>query len=161
MRIRFPRAEENDVAPDPPVQPIANRRGTERILLVEDDDSVRELVSRMLIQDHYTVLTAADGEEAIRISSAEPGPIHVLVTDVLLPGMTGTELARKLGEQRPDLRVLFLSGYAPESARLDLATFLQKPFTEEALSHKLRLILDRPITSSEQPHSRGHAALQP
>jgi two-component system cell cycle sensor histidine kinase/response regulator CckA len=139
---------------------LSARPATERILLVEDEESVRELVCNILARERYTVLKASDAEEALRISIDETGPIHVLVTDVLLPGMTGTELAQRLSEQRPDIRILFMSGYAPESSHLQPASaLLHKPFTGEALVQKLGEMLDRP-TSPGEPDELEQSANQ-
>jgi two-component system, cell cycle sensor histidine kinase and response regulator CckA len=160
MRIRFPRTEEAAAPSRPVPKPLSARPATERILLVEDEESVRELVCNILARERYTVLKASDAEEALRISIDETGPIHVLVTDVLLPGMTGTELAQRLSEQRPDIRILFMSGYAPESSHLQPASaLLHKPFTGEALVQKLGEMLDRP-TSPGEPDELEQSANQ-
>ena len=108
-------------------------RGSETVLLVEDETPVRKLVSTMLRRQGYTVLAAGDGSEAIGICNSHEGRIHVLVTDVVMPGMAGPDLAHAVGLLRPNLKVLFMSGYTDRAAvrhkmiEAD-ANFLQKPF---------------------------------
>jgi PAS domain S-box-containing protein len=121
--------------------------GGETILLIEDEPLVRDLTVEVLSSRHYNVLTARDGEEALAIASAHPAPIHLAVTDVVLPAMSGKEVARRLRESRPGLKVLFMSGYAEEQVvhrgvvEKDVA-FLAKPFTPAALTQKIRGVLD-------------------
>ncbi|HEX4439786.1 MAG TPA: PAS domain S-box protein [Thermoanaerobaculia bacterium] len=124
-------------------------RGTETILLVEDESAVRDLTRRCLESSGYTVLPAGSAEEALDALSRYRGSLDLLVTDVIMPGASGPELSRRLISDRPDLRVLFVSGYTDEtiaSQRLlaSGASFLQKPFTPEALARKVRDVLDRP-----------------
>jgi CheY-like chemotaxis protein len=122
-------------------------KGTETILLVEDQDAVRVFARHVLLAGGYTVLEARDGEEAVRVAQQCQGPIHLLVTDVVMPRMSGPQLAELLARDRPALRVLFVSGYADEaSMRCGVpeagATFLQKPFTPVRLAWKVREMLD-------------------
>jgi PAS domain S-box-containing protein len=123
--------------------------GGETILLIEDEPLVRDLTVEVLSSRHYNVLTARDGEEALAIASAHKAPIHLAVTDVVLPAMSGKEVARRLRESRPGLKVLFMSGYAEEQVvhrgvvEKDVA-FLAKPFTPAALTQKVRGVLDHP-----------------
>jgi PAS domain S-box-containing protein len=120
--------------------------GGETILLIEDEPLVRDLAFEVLTSRSYRVLTARDGEEALAIARAHPSEIHLTVTDVVLPAMNGKEVARRLREARPGLKVLFMSGYAEEQVvhrgvvekNVD---FLAKPFTPAALSEKVRLVL--------------------
>jgi CheY-like chemotaxis protein len=128
------------------VQGLA-QRGSETVLVVEDDAAVRALVCKVLREFGYNVLGAEDGNLAVGISGREQGPISLLVTDVGIPGMDGHELARRLRETRPALRVLFLSGYAlgPLAHRRtteDGVGLLPKPFTPEALARRVRETLD-------------------
>jgi PAS domain S-box-containing protein len=123
--------------------------GTETVLLVEDVDTVRALAREILRLNGYTVIEARHGREALLLSEAHRGPIHLLLTDVMMPGMSGGELARRLRELRPEARVLYMSGYADDAIfRRALpgkeAAFLEKPFTAAALSRKVREVLDAP-----------------
>jgi PAS domain S-box-containing protein len=123
--------------------------GKETVLLVEDEPSVRDLANRLLKQQGYTVLEAANGEEALRLVQENVGErIHLLLTDVVLPQIGGRELADKLKIFRPDLKVLYTSGYTDYAivhhGVLDSGThFLQKPFSLKTLSRKVREVLDR------------------
>jgi PAS domain S-box-containing protein len=136
--------------------PAASARGTETILLVEDQNEIRDLVCEFLEKNGYTVLQAADGNEALQIANDYKHPIHVLLTDVVMPNIGGQELARRLTEPRsqkadlphlPMVKVLFMSGY-PDHATWDsglvddTAAVLQKPFPLETLARKIRSLLD-------------------
>jgi CheY-like chemotaxis protein len=147
FKIYLPRAV--DVA-EPPAMPEAKEEvwaGSETILLVEDDEDVRE-VARAVLQSHgYTVLEAHTGPEALQISLQHPGPIHLLLTDVIMPGMSGTALVQDLMQTRGTLKVLFMSGYADDAivhhGVLDSGVaFLPKPFSPRALARKVRAVLD-------------------
>jgi PAS domain S-box-containing protein len=122
-------------------------RGTETILLVEDEEEVRALARDILVMGGYTVLDAAGPEEALRRSTEHAGPIHLLITDVVMPTMSGPDLARWLVVRRSGMKVLCMSGY-PEGATAHGVTlapdtlWLQKPFTPESLSERVRQILD-------------------
>jgi PAS domain S-box-containing protein len=127
------------------VQPLA-RGGSETILFVEDDAPVRRVGTRCLVEAGYHVLEAASGPEALGLAAAHPGVIHLLVTDVVMPSMEGTELARLLVRDRPDLRVLFSSGYTERTVARDengAASFLAKPYIPQRLLAKVREILDK------------------
>jgi two-component system, cell cycle sensor histidine kinase and response regulator CckA len=124
-------------------------RGAETILLVEDDEMLRGLTRETLEAAGYRVLAAADAEEALRAGWRHRGPIHLLLTDVIMPGANGAELARRLGGERPEMRVLFASGYTDDvllhrGASAEGMSFLQKPYTTAALEHKVREVLDGP-----------------
>src|SRR5207249_3082944 len=120
---------------------------SERILLVEDDPKVRRLVREMLQRSGYTVLEARQGEQALRICEQYTGPIHLLVTDLRMPGgLGGYDLAERVAARRPELKVLFISGsmetaIAHHDALHSNAPFLQKPFTPVVLARKVREIL--------------------
>jgi two-component system cell cycle sensor histidine kinase/response regulator CckA len=122
-------------------------RGSETILLVEDEGVVRALVGQVLRMSGYTVLEADDGTQALEILGRHSGPLDLLVSDVLMPKLNGPELARRVTERCPGLRVLFLSGY-PESELVDLdllhagQPLLTKPFTPADLARKVREVLD-------------------
>ena len=121
--------------------------GTETVLLVEDEPSIRVVAARVLAGRGYTVLTAANGEDALRVARAHPGTVDLLLTDVVMPGMSGSTLARQLLAERPGLRVLYMSGYTDADivhhGVLDAGTmFLEKPFTPQVLARHVRDALD-------------------
>ncbi len=147
VKVYFPRVEE---APQtaPPAAPAdaEPQRGSETILLVEDEEAVRTIARLALTRRGYRVLVAANGGEALLAGERETGPIHLLLTDVVMPGMGGPELARRLAALRPAMKLLFMSGYADRAvARHGLiesgARFLEKPFTPESLLRKVRDVL--------------------
>jgi PAS domain S-box-containing protein len=122
----------------------------ETILLVEDEENLRRLARQYLQNQGYKVIDAPDGATAIRISQAFKGPIHLLLTDVIMPGINGRELANKVSPTRPEMRVLYMSGYTENhighNGTLDEGiTLLQKPFTLPALKAKVREMLDTPL----------------
>jgi CheY-like chemotaxis protein len=117
------------------------------ILVVDDDAWVRVLARDVLAGEGYRVLEASDGQDAIRVAAEHPGPIHLLLTDVVMPGMSGPQVAEKLLERNPTLKILFTSGYAEDA--IDShgvlspgAAFLGKPFSAAELAGKLRELLD-------------------
>jgi PAS domain S-box-containing protein len=127
--------------------PASAAGGTETILLVEDQDEIRDLVREFLEKNGYTVLHAADGNEALQMAKEYKHPIHLLLTDVVMPNLGGRELARRLTQPRPQMKVLFMSGYpdhATWSSELvdDTAAVLQKPFPLDTLVRKIRTLLD-------------------
>lgn len=124
-------------------------RGTETILVVEDEGQVRELLRQILSGCGYTVIEAPDGATATRRAADHPGLIHLLVTDVVMPGMGGRLLAERIRQQRAGVRVLFLSGYTDDAVvrhgvSQEGVNFLQKPFTPAMLTRKVRDVLDGP-----------------
>jgi len=147
FKVYLPRAEGAVKSYKPKEIAPAVAKGTETILLVEDEDAVRTMISRVLQGSGYTVLEACQGKEAIEVCRKHRGPIHLMVTDVIMPQMSGRELAERLATVRPKMRVLFMSGY-PDKAIvhhgvLDPGTaFLQKPFTLTALENKVREVLE-------------------
>jgi two-component system cell cycle sensor histidine kinase/response regulator CckA len=125
----------------------------ETILLVEDGEALRDVLQRVLEEFGYRVCVAKDGEEALSVSDAHDGPIHLLVTDVVMPHMGGRELAVELWGRRPDTRVLFMSGYTEDSIlqqglRKPTVGFIGKPFRPEALARKVREMLDRGVVAA-------------
>jgi two-component system cell cycle sensor histidine kinase/response regulator CckA len=127
--------------------PRVSAGGRETVLLVEDDAAVREVVAQTLTQKGYQVLRAPDGQAALEMARAAPHPIHLLVTDLVMPGMTGGELASALTAERPGLRVLYMSGYTDDAVVRhgileEGMPYLQKPFSPSALSLKVREVLD-------------------
>jgi PAS domain S-box-containing protein len=125
-------------------------QGSETVLLVEDETEVRAAVLESLEMRGYTVLKARHGREALQICRRHEGPIHLLLTDVMMPQMTGPELAQHLAPLRPAMKVLYMSGYTSDALAqrqvVDPGTpFLQKPFTPDALARKVREVLDTPF----------------
>jgi DNA-binding NtrC family response regulator len=119
----------------------------ETILLVDDEAPARGLVRRILQMQGYTVLEASGGTDALQICRQHEGPIQLLLTDVLMPGMNGHYLAEQVTDLRPDTRVLYMSGYADSTLitlteRKTQIAFIQKPFTPDALTRKVRDMLD-------------------
>jgi CheY-like chemotaxis protein len=140
-------ATEASAAASVPQAPTSHRPATETILLVEDYDDLREVMAETLQRGGYQVLAASDGPAALEIAEQHSGPIDLLLTDVVLPLMMGTDLADKVSGTRPQLRVLFMSGYAHPllDARGTLEPdvhLIQKPFMESALLEKLRQVLE-------------------
>jgi CheY-like chemotaxis protein len=122
-------------------------KGTETILVVEDEEALRKVALRTLGASGYKVLTASDGEEALLVSARHVGDIHMLLTDVVMPGMSGRALAQQLSKARPTVKVLYMSGYTDNAivhrGALDPGThFLAKPFTSAGLTRKVREVLD-------------------
>jgi two-component system cell cycle sensor histidine kinase/response regulator CckA len=146
FKVYLPRVDQ--AAPSSTAGANAGRtlRGTETILLVEDSESVRKLVSAVLAQQGYTVLTADDGESALQLLRQHQGRLDLLMTDVVLPGLGGPEIAAQVIQARPGIKVLFCSGYTErgviENGALPSGSaFLQKPFTPESLGRKIRDML--------------------
>jgi CheY-like chemotaxis protein len=122
-------------------------RGSETVLLVEDEQAVRRATAEFLGLQGYTVLEAKDGIDALAVAKDHSSTIHLVVTDVVMPNMSGGQLARELTQLRPDARLLFVSGYAGKTVLdhkvVDLETnFLQKPYTLKQLSLKIRAALN-------------------
>jgi CheY-like chemotaxis protein len=122
-------------------------RGSETILLVEDDEGVRALTRHALQSSGYTVLVAGEGQEALRIGQKRQEPIHLLVSDVVMPGLGGRHLSERLRLLHPEMKVLFLSGYTDDAVvRHGVlegeVNFLQKPFAPAVLARKVRDVLD-------------------
>lgn len=122
--------------------------GSETILIVEDDEKVRSVTVRILKGYGYIILIAADGQEAIRLSENHEGSIHLMLTDVVMPDMSGGELEKRLKASRPDMKVIFMSGYTDNAivhqGILDQdKAFIQKPFTPDSLARKVRELLDK------------------
>ena len=126
---------------------VAPAHGTESILLVEDMEGLRKLTTRMLESAGYTVLTAANGDEALLMLERYERPLHLMVTDVVMPGMSGPTLVKRSDGTRPGVKVLYMSGYTDDvvvrHGMLDEGMpFLGKPFTAAELTRKVREVLD-------------------
>jgi PAS domain S-box-containing protein len=122
--------------------------GSETILVVEDDMNLQKLTSRILGRYGYRVLQASNGDEALNLSHKHDGPIHLVLTDVIMPGMNVQEMAKKIQFRRKETRILFMSGYMDDTISLHGVldpgiNFLQKPYTPQSLAQKVRKVLDR------------------
>ncbi len=148
FQVLLPRAAEPpDAAVALDEAPVTTVRGTETVLVVEDNDIVRSLACDLLRRLGYRVLAADGGESALRLSDELEGEIHLLLTDVVLPKMNGKEIATRLVTKRPALKVLYMSGYASDCVVHhgvvdEGVNFLQKPLSLESLSRKVRTVLD-------------------
>jgi CheY-like chemotaxis protein len=148
FKVYFPASDVTAVAVTAPPPLVARPQGgTETVLLVEDAEGLRELARRLLDRQGYTVLVAANAEEALVVFE-QNASIDVLLTDVVMPGASGPELTRQLVEQRPGLKVVYMSGYTEETivhhgVLNPGIAFLHKPFTSDALGRKIREVLDR------------------
>jgi two-component system, cell cycle sensor histidine kinase and response regulator CckA len=160
FKVYLPRIDAAAITVEKMEQEALAPLGSETILLVEDEDTVRGLTRKVLMQAGYKVLDAKGGDEALRLCRAHTGSIDLLLTDVVMPGISGKEVADRLSKLRPTTRVLFMSGYTDEAivqhGVLDAnVQFLQKPFTWSGLAKKVRDVLDRNIisNSSESPQA--------
>jgi DNA-binding response OmpR family regulator len=147
FRIYLPLATGSAAASRLGERPSVSPRGSETILLVEDESSVRRMCRTILKAQGYAVLEAASGDEALDIARSHAGVIHLVATDVIMPGMSGRILWDRLRVLRPDSSVLFMSGYTNDAiARHGVLepgiAFLQKPFTPRGLAEKVREVLD-------------------
>lgn len=147
FRIYFPFAPESIRAANPSIEPEKSLKGSETIMLVEDEEAVRSLARLVLETCGYFVLEATRASEAMTLSESHRGPIHLLLTDVVMPQMSGRELADRLKLFRPETRILYMSGYTDDvivyhGLGHDGADFIQKPFTPDSLIRKVRSMLD-------------------
>ena len=147
FKIYFPRVEGKAAPLAGGSHRGASLGGSETILLVEDDVALRELNREQLKSLGYNVLPAPNGEAALQLVKEHSGEIHLLLTDVVMPGINGRELAERLQQQRPAIKVLYVSGYTENVIQQEIlnsgVAFLQKPFGREVLGKKLRELLDR------------------
>jgi CheY-like chemotaxis protein len=146
FRIYLPEVHAPQAAAKP-ARRKSGPRGTETVLLAEDEFQIRRFVTSMLERAGYTVLASGSPAEALELAAAHPGAIDILVSDMIMPGGTGPDLARQLREVRPGLQVLFMSGNADLAlsrgdGSLDATNFLQKPFTPDQLLSQVRHVLD-------------------
>jgi CheY-like chemotaxis protein len=149
FKVYLPRVEKIAQVTPRPRDLIDVPSGDETILLVEDDENVRDLARNVLQSHGYTILEARNGQEALLVSKHHPGPMHLLLTDVVMPGISGEQLAKLLTQARPDLKTLFMSGYTNNSIMqrgvLEPGiAFLQKPFSPTDLAGQVRQVLDTP-----------------
>ena len=140
-------------ASNQPRVPDETARGSETILLVEDDDSVRRLARLMLERTGYRVVEAGNPKEALRLANEFGRPIDLLLSDVIMPESEGPPLFNRLVREHPAVRVLYMSGYADEAivrhgVLVEGTPFLQKPFTPRALTQKVRDVLDAPVPTT-------------
>jgi CheY-like chemotaxis protein len=131
---------------DPAADPAIGAAPHETILVVEDEDDLRQITARILTRAGYQVLAASGGTPAIHFAQTHPGPIHLLLTDVIMPKMMGNEVAAHVRQHRPDIPVLYMSGYAEpvltENGTLpDGVTIVEKPFTSQELLHRVHTFL--------------------
>jgi PAS domain S-box-containing protein len=161
IRIYFPRTTEDAGAASGAPETRGSAGGSETILLVEDDAHVLSIFRTVLERAGYRVLPAGGGDEALRLIERHAGPVHMVVTDMIMPGMNGRELVDRLRTARPGVGALYVSGYTGESiashGALDHDThFLHKPVTPEALTRKVREVLDRGAEAEgSAPRARG------
>ena len=147
FKIYLPRVDEPPAPAAAPVPADRALTGSETLLVVEDEQAVRALTRMTLEARGYRVLAAASAAEALELVASHPGPIPLVITDVIMPGMSGGELAERVAALRPEARVIFVSGYTDDTIAhhgvLDPGVhFLQKPFTLDALARKVREVLD-------------------
>jgi two-component system, cell cycle sensor histidine kinase and response regulator CckA len=148
FNICFPRVEYEEDATKEPARPAGSALGNEKILLVEDEDAVRSVASRVLQNQGYTVLQARNGEEALKLLEDPNAAFDLILTDVVMPDMGGHALASQLRVRWPEVKLIYMSGYA-EGDKLEPGpveevegSFLQKPFSTEELIRKVRDVLD-------------------
>jgi len=165
FKIYLPRvsASGEAVQNEPAMTQAQFQRGHETILLVEDEVTLRGLVKQYLGSQGYNVLEAPEGAAAIQVAASHPGPIHLLLSDVIMPGMNGRELSERISGVRPETKVLFVSGYTEnvigENGMLEPGTaFLQKPFSLTGLRNKVRELLDQPAPQDVATEARAAAA---
>jgi two-component system, cell cycle sensor histidine kinase and response regulator CckA len=145
--VYLPRVEQPVPTSEVKTGAPANIRGSETVLLVEDAEPLRKLANMFLRDSGYNVLTAADGREALEVARSHAGPIHLLLTDVVMPGINGRVLAERLAPQQRGMKVLYMSGYTDSFIAghgvLEAGThLLHKPFTQDVLARKVREVLD-------------------
>jgi CheY-like chemotaxis protein len=149
FRIYLPRAEPTDNPTTPVAEVKVAPRGSETVFLVEYEEAVREVSRRILVGGGYAVLEARDGNEALRVAGQHRGPIHLLLTDVVMPALGGRQLVEQLSSLHPEMKVLYVSSYPDDAVlrhgvREGEVNFLQKPFSPSVLSRKVRDVLDTP-----------------
>jgi len=159
LKIYFPRIEKTSELPETGPALAETLCGSETILLVEDEEMVRALAQAILERCGYHVLAVRNVHDALRFAEEDPGQIHLLLTDIIMPVMNGPELAKRFLSFRPETKVIFMSGYTDKvigyAGALEPGTaFLQKPFTPQILAHKVREVLN----AIPQPHNTVRVA---
>ncbi len=145
VKVYLPQVEPEPTETDA----CAELRGSETIMVVEDEEGVRELLRKVLVEYGHTVLEARHGRDALMVAERYERPIQLLITDVVMPEMGGAELAQRMRQERPETKVLYVSGYTnDEVLRRGIRSlgpvFVQKPFTPEDLMQRVRGVLDSP-----------------
>jgi CheY-like chemotaxis protein len=154
FKVYLPRVEEPLEAAPAKSESAMDRKGSETVLVVEDEEAVRELARTILADQGYSVLVAGSATDAEQIAAKGSREIHLLLTDVVMPGVSGRELARRITARNGKMQVLFMSGYTDNviahGGVLEAGVaFLQKPFTPRALTNKVRELLDRPVSAKK------------
>ncbi|HEU0109111.1 MAG TPA: ATP-binding protein, partial [Vicinamibacteria bacterium] len=152
FKVYLPAVDQPVQAQGSEVVESAAPRGSETVLVVEDEETLREIVREALQASGYNVLEARHGAEALRICESHATPIHLVITDIVMPGFGGRDLGERIRSSRPEIRMLYMSGYTDDTVvRHGVLTaevaFLQKPFTLDALGRKVRAVLDTPVSS--------------
>jgi CheY-like chemotaxis protein len=152
FKVYLPLVEDASGDTEPRLPDERPTRASETVLLVEDENAVRTLTRKILERYGYLVLEAGDGEAALEMARNHSKTIHLLLTDVVMPDVSGPDLSARVREIRPAVKVLFMSGYTDDAVvrhgiLADGVHFLQKPFTPEALGRKVRGALDAPSAS--------------
>jgi CheY-like chemotaxis protein len=146
FRFYLPQSKDDPAAPTEKKETGEMPLGDETVLLVEDEGALRRMARVYLVMTGYTVLEASDGDEALKLAREHQGPINLLLTDVVMPKLSGSKLYRQLAAMRPELRVLFMSGHPDEVVRDHGVSgpdtpLLQKPFSPEVLARRIREVL--------------------
>ncbi len=149
FKVYLPRTESSGVEPSTPAPRAAARRGTETGAVLEDQEALRQVIHELLVESGYTVIDAPTAEAALKAAEAHAGPIHLLITDLIMPRLSGREAAVRLQALRPNVKVLYMSGYTGTAAEhhgpLEARhAFIHKPFGLDALLRKVREVLDVP-----------------
>jgi CheY-like chemotaxis protein len=147
FKVYLPRVDELAESDDKATSSKEDLNGTETVLVAEDEDMVRGLATEVLAMHGYKVLEAANGGAALLICERHPGPIDLLLSDVIMPEMSGPDLKKRLEQVKPEMKVLYMSGYTDgaivqQGVLRDNASFIQKPFAPDALARKVRKVLD-------------------
>ncbi len=148
FKIYLPRVEEEGESVIKEIVPIGSLRGSETVLIVEDNDTLRKLACKILQPQGYSILEAQNGEDALRVSEEYEGQINLMITDVVMPKMSGGEVAERLQSLRSEMKVIYMSGYTDNAivhhgVLAPGLNFIEKPFTPEGLARKVREVLDK------------------